>query len=178
MDTCIIRQIGKLGSDLSKIISYYDQPIDERLTNMGIKVRYFMNKKYEAFLRWDEEHDCPLIALNADQTKKRINFLMAHELGYLVIQYGWVPFQSINYGTSEIIHIKYHSEKNTEQKLYDERIINEFAVSFLLPNDTLSEFIETNQDLNYLEMIIVISDNFNISTKTAKNRIDSFLNFH
>lgn len=175
MDTSTRRKIDKLGSEISKIISYYDEPIDERLNKAGIKVKYFINKKYDAFLRWDEENDCPLIALNADQSQNRMNFSMAHELGHLVINYGWIPFQSNNGVNSKMIDIKYRGGEYTEKEQREETIVNEFAASFLVPNDKLNGFIERNSDLNYQQMIIKISDNFNISTEAAKIRLDNFL---
>lgn len=175
MDTSYRREIDNLGSELSKIISCYDRPIEERLTKAGITIKYFINKKFDAFLRWDEENDCPLIALNANQSQNRMNFSMAHELGHLVINYGWIPFQINSDVNSKMIDIKYRGGEYTKKERHEETIVNEFAAAFLVPNDKLTEFIERNHELNYQEMIIKISDDFNISVDAAKIRLDNFL---
>lgn len=70
----------------------YDK-LEEYLEYQNIDVRWVYSKKIAGYLRWDKYKRCPVIAIsicviNPMQQK----YVMAHELGYLVLKYHWKFF--------------------------------------------------------------------------------------
>lgn len=58
-----------------------------------IDVRWIVSDKVAGYLRWDRYKRCPVIAVSISGTNpEQQRYIMAHELGYLVLKYNWKFF--------------------------------------------------------------------------------------
>lgn len=112
--------------------------LEDAIEASGIDVRYFVNKKYDGFLKWDTQQDCPVIAVNATQAPVRQRFSMAHELGHLIIDWNWIPYGNENksFDKDKVLNITlFRGGKQTPEEIN----VNEFAAAFLMPDSLLKK---------------------------------------
>lgn len=156
-----------------------DESLETALENAGITVRFFNDREFDGFLKWDAENNKPVISVNANQAEVRRNFSMAHELGHLIVNFKWVPFSSDNYKfipENEIMNVtKYRGGTYSEKERPEEIIANEFAAAFLIPDSKLEEIINCMESGDYIKLVSTVSEKFKVSTQAASIRIDNFL---
>ncbi|GLB47270.1 hypothetical protein WR164_12490 [Philodulcilactobacillus myokoensis] len=177
MDKGLRKSIDELANIVSQIIPIpKDFNLSKSLKSNGVDIRYFTDKKYDAFLQWNYKKNCPVISVNATQPLVRRNFSMAHELGHLVIDYKWNPFSGkINVNHKRLLSVKYRGgDYNSVAEKNDETVVNEFAAAFLIPNRLIKEEIE-NSDPDYLKLIDQLSNKFKVSNDMARIRLNNFL---
>ena len=185
MEKRVRELIDKLANITNNIIfSGYKYPkglsLEEALENVGVEVRYFNDTDLDGFLRWDRNNEKPIISVNANQAEVRRNFSMAHELGHLIIDYGWVPFsnnKNLNHGEDILNVTKYRGAHYTAEERKEEKIVDEFAAGFLIPNDKLKKMIDKTEmsDISYQGLSEQIAEKFNVSYQAASIRLDNFV---
>ena len=171
--------IDNLANSLRHMLpKFSNRELDEALKSIGIDVRYFVDKELDGFLKWDSERKQPIISVNAKHSLNRRNFSMAHELGHLVIDWNWIPFnKNISFDESKVLNVtKYRGATGlTNAEKTSESLSNEFAAAFLLSNDDLKSFIFQNQDLDYVDLINKVATTFVVSSEVANIRLKNFL---
>lgn len=165
-----------------------NENLEEYLEYQGIDVRYIDSSEIDGYSRWDNEKGCPVIAVSVNgNAKVRQRFTMAHELGHLILDWGWYP--GVNQNSSKFVEkvsgreflniLSYRGNKYT----VNEQEVDEFAGAFLIPGDKLkfliSEFLRQNKNKNYNELAdklaLEISQTFKVSIATAKLRLKNYL---
>lgn len=156
----------------------------------GIDVRYIDSENIDGYLRWDNNTNCPVIAVSiVNEAPVRRRFTMAHELGHLILDYKWkfnisfdqVKNEGLKLGQKEVLNVlSYRGKDNyTQEERQKEEKANEFAAAFLIPNNKLRPMIlkaiEKNQDGASLVNDTAIT--FCTSTETAKIRLKNYLAF-
>lgn len=69
------------------------EELENYLEYQDIDVRWIVSNKIAGYLRWDKYKRCPVIAVSISVTDpKQQRYVMAHELGYLVLKYNWKFF--------------------------------------------------------------------------------------
>lgn len=173
MDIKLRIMVDKLADAISIAITipYYGQKLDTSLRNKNIEVGYFFNGKYDAFLKWDYHNDRPLIAVDSFQAIEspyRANFSMAHELGHLIINYGWSPFRdNDNLSSKKVLSVEYRGRTYNG----NERIMDEFAAGFLMPSYIMSKILTKFKSSNIEEIIKYMSNHFHVSKEAAELRL-------
>lgn len=184
MEDKIKKIIDRMGNEANELVfSNSEVPKNEcletYLEKADIEVRYFNDDKLDGFLKWNKEKNQPVISVNANQPEVRRNFSMAHELGHLIIDYGWIPFsENKNFHTNkEVLNVtKYRGASNyTQEEKREECIVNEFAAAFLMPTKQIDAFIKEHSDMNYQDVVEQVAKKFDVSRQSADIRISSFL---
>lgn len=174
--------LDKFANTVHKLVFHgEDQSLEVALKNAGVDVNYFSDKAFDGFTKWDNENKRPVIAVNANQPEVRRNFSMAHELGHLIINYEWIPYDPENLKISpnhEIMNVtKYRGGSYTEEEKPEEYVVNEFAAAFLMPDDQLNQIINgiNTEEVGYQGLVSMVAKRFNVSEQAASIRIDNFL---
>lgn len=181
MDKQTRKNIDSLANSVYKLLVQDPElSLEESLESAGIDVRYFSDKDYDGFLMWDAMKKQPVISVNATQPLVRRNFSMAHELGHLIINWGWIPFSSNNQFSSgdKVLNVtKYRGATYNASEKREETMVNEFAAGFLIPDDLLTKIILEN-DINqtgYRGLVDKIAQRFQVSVQAADIRLNNFL---
>src|SRR5699024_7719111 len=101
----------------------------------------------------------------------------AHELGHLVIDWNWIPFnKNISFDESKVLNVtKYRGATGlTNAEKTSESLSNEFAAAFLLSNDDLKSFRFHNQDLKYVNIINKIANKIVVTSEYENIRLKNF----
>ena len=182
----IKRILDNMGNEANELI-FSDSKVpknnllEDYLERAGIEVRYFSDEELDGFLKWNKEEEKPIISVNANHPEVRRNFSMAHELGHLIIDYGWIPFsENKNFHTNnEILNVttKYRGAKKYSEKEHkEETVVNEFAAAFLMPTKQIEAFINNHIDMNYQDVVVELAKEFDVSREAADIRISDFIN--
>lgn len=155
--------------------SHNNKHLVSSFKNVGIEIRYFVDKNYDAFLTWDYDSNKPVISIKADENSNRRNFSMAHELGHLVINYHWFPnADNTKIPKQKVLSTEYRGGKyDTIGQRKNEMVMNEFAAAFLIPDNLLNHIVHKNS--NYYETIFTLVHHFNVSKLAAQIRLDNYI---
>lgn len=159
--------------------------IEEFLEKSGIEIKYFDDQRFDAFVQWDKEKCKPIIAVNVCTSKVRQRFSIAHELGHLVLDWHWVP----NYDNTDVIEelnerkflsVQYRGKDNYSKEEYKrEEYANEFAASFLMPNNYLDRMLQDNaKDMDGESIAEIISLDCGVSLVAANIRMDNYISYN
>lgn len=122
----------------------------------------------------------PEIVINANDSKRRQRFTMAHEFGHIIMHWDWLNNKNgLNKDNTEILFRSnvYNNNANDLKEFQ----ANEFAAELLLPHDHLKEGLG---DLNLLKenplamekMKKMVSEAFNVSESFAYTQIRKIIN--
>lgn len=107
------------------------------------------------------------ISYDITQSKERINFTIAHELGHLFLHMGYL----INDNKWNSIDEYYDSPKYRQGYSEEEYEANQFAGSFLMPKDEYVNFVRENIDTKTNSIKIhSIAKHFGVSFDAALTR--------
>lgn len=178
MDKELRRTIDSIAEFINEKLNLKDASnLEEALESAGVEISYFTDKKYDGFLSWDKDKKAPVISVNATHSPARINFSIAHELGHLVLNYKWIPFNDDNpVPDGHVLSVTKYRGATTysDSEKSEETYANEFAASFLMTNSDIQSLIDSS-DFSYTQLISELSTNFNVSAQAAKIRLDNFL---
>lgn len=185
------KRIDSIAKDMrTKIFgnSLDNSNLESYLEYAGIDVRYINSSEVDGYLRWDSEKTCPVIAISiTGNALVRQRYIMAHELGHLVLDWDWKPLT--NQGNQDFV-VKVKDREFLDIFSYrsstyssEEKIIDEFAVAFLIPENKLRQVIHnfivdyTSDDCSQLadELAVEVSSVFKVSNVTARFRLKNFL---
>ncbi|MBI0110911.1 ImmA/IrrE family metallo-endopeptidase [Lactobacillus sp. W8093] len=184
----IDRTAQKIHYDVFGTSDHYDD-IENYLEYQGIDVRYIISEDIDGYLRWDDKKDCPVIAVSiTGNAPVRQRFTMAHELGHLILNFGWRL--GIDQNNAQIINGFKHSNKkflnilSYRGKEYtpEEQEVDEFAGAFLIPTNKLSKLVnefvsndvkDPEQSAN--QLAVKVSQTFKVSLQTATLRLRNYL---
>lgn len=181
MDKQIRKNIDELANNVYNLLSPDQYPsLENALERAGIDVRYFSDQSYDGFLEWDAQEKRPVISVNATHPNVRQRFSIAHELGHLIINWGWIPFSSnADFHPSEkVLNVtKYRGASYSAAEKKEEILVNEFAASFLVSNSVLKEIILGNdiKKIGYRGIVEKITEKCHVSSQNAIIRLDNFL---
>lgn len=183
MEDKIKKIIDAMGNDANELIFLNSKlPKNKHLATYlekaDIEVRYFNDDKLDGFLKWNKEKNKPIISVNANKPEVKRNFSMAHELGHLIIDYNWIPFsENKNFHTNkEVLNVtKCKKVSNYTPEKKNERIIDTFATSFLMPTKQIEAFINDYSDMNYQDAVELVAKTFDVSKRSADIRLSHFL---
>lgn len=178
MDKKLRRTIDSIAEFINEKLKLKDATsLEDALKSAGVEVSYFTDEKYDGFLSWDKDKKAPVISVNATHSQTRINFSIAHELGHLVLNYKWIPFDADNpVPDGDVLSVtKYRGATDySVNEKQEETVANEFAASFLMTNSDIKSLIDSS-DFSYTQLISELSTKFNVSEQAAKIRLDNFL---
>lgn len=172
----IIDNLAEISHKLivsSKGFSNYK--LEDAIEASGIDVRYFVNKNFDGFLKWDTQQGCPIIAVNADQAPVRQRFSMAHELGHLIIDWNWIPYGDHNesFDKDKVLNVTlYRGVKKSQE----ETNVNEFAAAFLMPDSLLEQLTDKvkRKEISYSEAIEKLKSETGVSGVSAGYRLKDY----
>lgn len=171
-----IDRIAEISHEL--IVSSKDfnnQNLEDAIEASGIDVRYFVDKNYDGFLKWDTQQNCPIIAVNANQAPVRQRFSMAHELGHLILDWNWIPYSNNNksFDKDKVLNVTlFRGVKQTPE----ETKVNEFAAAFLMPDSLLKKITDEVKErkISYAEAIEKIKSIAGVSGVSAGYRFKHY----
>ncbi|OXL89386.1 ImmA/IrrE family metallo-endopeptidase [Staphylococcus aureus] len=117
------------------------EDIEKSIEDFGIKVLYSDMSTFDfpdsisGYSRINEI-GVPEIVVNARHTSGRRRFTMAHELGHILLHWGW-PQPNLDKEYSILYRNEYSSDANTQM----ENEANEFAAQLLVPLDILEKVL-------------------------------------
>ncbi|OON85934.1 hypothetical protein BXO88_09925 [Oribacterium sp. C9] len=153
-----------LGDDLK------NNRLFDKVQESGVKLFGMCNDKFDGMCLWNSDNKQPEIYLNVDQPKNRRLFTLAHELGHLFIDYGWAPNKSSINSKEKVLSVSFRDkDKSQDTENINERIANEFAGAFLMPEQLVKKVISSQQDPH--EKIDKVVEYFGVTDKAALNRL-------
>ena len=172
------KKIDLVANSLRKIIGpFNNEELELAIESVGVDIKYFVGESFDAFLQWEALENQPVISVNAEHHKVRRNFSIAHELGHLVLEWNWIPFKEDGlFDRDAVLNKKYRGATglSVEEKIAETRA-NEFAAAFLISNDSLTKFIESKGETNFIRLTELIAKEFNVSLQVARIRLTNFL---
>ncbi|MDD9138778.1 ImmA/IrrE family metallo-endopeptidase [Fructobacillus sp. CRL 2054] len=123
----------------------------EKLEGMGVELLGFFDEEISALLKWDNVYQHPIIAVNDRDSEKKQIFSLAHEIGHLFIDYGWLPepyknqndFNDLE-GVLSITHYRRPDNAQDESVLEQEAMMDDFARNFLMPYEDVKKLLADN----------------------------------
>lgn len=114
----------------------------DKLEGLGVELLGFFDEKISALLKWDSVSHHPIIAVNDRDSEKRQLFSLAHEIGHLFIDYGWLPepykaqndFDQLE-GVLNVTHYRRVGNRHDARHTQREALMDDFARNFLMPFD-------------------------------------------
>ena len=187
-----LKEIDRSAQDVHHNVfgtsTQYDK-VEDYLEYQGIDVRFVISEDIDGYLRWDDEKGCPVIAVSVTgNAPVRQRFTMAHELGHLVLNFGWKlginqdnskAIDKIKNSNSKFLNIlSYRGKEYTSE----EQEVDEFAGAFLIPTDKLQSLVN-NFTLNNMssseqianQLAVTVSQTFKVSLATATLRLRNYL---
>lgn len=161
--------------------------LDDFLKQQGIEINYIVDiGGIDGYLQWNYDINAPTIVINITNAPVRQRFTMAHELGHLVLDWGWNLKKEVSYKPDYLDNvISYRG------KIYDEieQKADEFAAAFLIPKTKLGNLINEfkveyrkeieNQEYDYdwlvNQLIDQVSYTYNVAKATARLRLKNYL---
>ena len=140
----------------------------------GIELFGIWDDKYDGICIWNEETNKPQIYLNMEQSEERRLFTLAHELGHLFIDYKWMPNKKLeNKNNKNVLSIKFRDkDKLSDTTDIRERVVNQFAGTFLMPKEEVEKVISDCGSSDDPEsMILAVKKHFGVTYKAATNRL-------
>lgn len=149
--------------------------LENAIESYGIKVLYSDMSTFDfpdsisGYSRINEI-GIPEIVVNVNHSKGRRRFTMAHELGHIVLHWGWPTFQPTN--EYSILYRNEYDNSNT--KLENEA--NEFAAQLLAPLDLIEKVLPTDissySEYEINELSYKIANAFKISKPFAWKQLN------
>lgn len=186
LDVNQVERIDQLAQNVHQQIfgnAFYYTELEQALKKHGIAVRWIDSSQINGYLRYDNNAKCPVIAVTANNilsTWLERHFVMAYELGCLIVKYHWqidnsVYNQELNLNSAEFLDI--YAPKFTEHKTNENEYFNEFAYSFLIPNDKLEPIVDLaiKEDMSGERIINEVAARFETSTATSQAKLLSYL---
>lgn len=171
-----INNLNQLGDTISKIIPipYTNTSLADNLKSYGVKVVYFNNQPYNAFLFWDRKVKAPVIALNAFLDDDQTIFSMAHELGHLLINYYWSPLDGKCQARTK--PTEYCGGIYRPSQIKNESTMDGFAESYLMPDHLIKSLINNDRKNGAPEFAIInqMSHKFRVPRTKAKQRFADY----
>ncbi|MEB7423300.1 ImmA/IrrE family metallo-endopeptidase [Mammaliicoccus sciuri] len=136
--------------------------LEESIEQFGIKVLYSDMSTFDfpdsisGYSRMNEI-GIPEIVVNAYHSNGRRRFTMAHELGHIILHWGWPEYKP-----EAQYNILYRNEHSNEANSKIENEANEFAAQLLAPLDVIKKILPKNIG-EYTE------DELNLLTKQLAN---------
>lgn len=147
-----------------------NEKLFDKVQEKGIKLFGMQDEKFDGMCLWDSEAMQPQIYLNVEQPKNRRLFTLAHELGHLFLDYGWTPYKTNIDGNKRILSVSFRDKdkvQDTENK--NERIVNEFAGAFLMPQEIVRRVISDQEDI--ASKVDRVINYFGVTGRAAVNRL-------
>ena len=143
----------------------------DKVQDKGIELYVMKNDKYDGVSMWNKKTHKPQIYLDVDQNQNRQLFTLAHELGHLFIDLGWYPNSRLEEEPKETVLSVNYRDKDKERDTEDdkERIANQFAGAFLMPQSEVEKIISS--EMTDEEKKQEISRKFKVTLKAAENRL-------
>lgn len=158
--------------------------LEDAIEASGIDVRYFVDKEFDGFLKWDKQQQIPVIAINATQPTTRQRFSIAHELGHLIMDWHWLPYgdndESV-FDENDILNVTlYRGAEYSPGERREERNVNEFAAAFLMPNSLLKGLTDRilEKEISYSDALYKLKEVSNVSTLSAGYRLKNYCESH
>lgn len=149
--------------------------LENAIESYGIKVLYSDMSTFDfpdsisGYSRINEI-GIPEIVVNVNHSKGRRRFTMAHELGHIVLHWGWPTFQPTN--EYSILYRNEYDNSNT--KLENEA--NEFAAQLLAPLDLIEKVLPNDisfySEYEINELSYKIANAFKISKPFAWKQLN------
>lgn len=161
--------------------TYSNYELAEVLNNIfSINIYYSDTDKFDGYLGTESIRGeiKPMIVLSTNQSKERQLFTLAHELGHLIMHYGYLPGQANNLETKEdVLSVSgYRRDVDQLKETTDplELQANEFAGAFLMPEESTRDIINTVESV--VDQAAIISKRFGVTDKAAIKRIQVLKN--
>lgn len=149
--------------------------LENAIESYGIKVLYSDMSTFDfpdsisGYSRINEI-GTPEIVVNVNHSKGRRRFTMAHELGHIILHWGWPTFQPIN--EYSILYRNEYDNSNTQL----ENEANEFAAQLLAPIDLIEKILPKDislySDSEINELSYKIANAFKISKPFAWKQLN------
>lgn len=153
---------------------YNNKVLFDMVQEKGIELFGIWDDKYDGICIWNSETNKPRIYLNMEQSEERRLFTLAHELGHLFIDYEWSPNKEIESNQDKkVLSINFRDkDKVSDTTDIKERIVNQFAGTFLMPKDMVEKVIADCDNKEDPEcMILAVEKHFGVTYKAATNRL-------
>ncbi len=147
------------------------------IESIGIKVFYSDMSAFDypdsvsGYTRVNDNNE-PEIVVNSNHVEGRRRFTMAHELGHILLHWGW-PQKKLN---KNEVSILYRNENSEQIDNMVEQEANEFAAQLLLPlniiNEALPKPISQYNDIEYKNLVANVSKSFNVTKPFARRQLD------
>lgn len=149
--------------------------LENAIESYGIKVLYSDMSTFDfpdsisGYSRINEI-GTPEIVVNVNHSKGRRRFTMAHELGHIILHWGWPTFQPTN--EYSILYRNEYDNSNTQL----ENEANEFAAQLLAPIDLIEKILPKDillySDSEINELSYKIANAFKISKPFAWKQLN------
>lgn len=161
--------------------------LDDFLKQQGIEINYIVDiGGIDGYLQWNYDTNAPTIVINITNAPVRQRFTMAHELGHLVLDWGWNLKKEVSYKPDYLDTVLSYRGKIYDEK---EQKADEFAAAFLIPKTKLGNLINEfkvkyrkeieNQEYDYdwlvNQLIDQVSYTYNVAKATARLRLKNYL---
>ncbi|MBS9335931.1 ImmA/IrrE family metallo-endopeptidase [Fructobacillus papyrifericola] len=142
MDDEKMMAVARLAADIRAGIFRLEDNRDlfSRLEGLGVELLGFFDQQISALLKWDNVTHHPIIAVNDRDSEKKQIFSLAHEIGHLIIDYGWLPepyknpeeFSELE-GVLNVTHYRRAGKSLDVRTIQREKMMDDFARNFLMP---------------------------------------------
>lgn len=151
----------------------HNNNIFKRFQEFGIDVYSVVSSEFDGYSKWNSETNKPEIYLDESVNDiDRQRFTLAHELGHIIIDFKWDPVnkEPMKYKNGQVLSINFRDKDKIEDtEDVTERIANEFAAAFLMPEDTVKEQIKDYSD--DFEKVDAVVNFFRVSERASTNRL-------
>lgn len=144
----------------------------DKLEGLGVELLGFFDEKISALLKWDSVAHHPIIAVNDQDSEKRQLFSLAHEIGHLFIDYGWLPephkaqndFDQLD-GVLNVTHYR-HDARDMQR----EALMDDFSRNFLMPFDEVkAKYIDNGMQAE--KTIDALVERYYVSELAARTQL-------
>ncbi|MFC4760593.1 ImmA/IrrE family metallo-endopeptidase [Fructobacillus durionis] len=149
----------------------------DKLEGMGVELLGFFDKKMSALLKWDSHYHHPVIAVNNRDSEKKQIFSLAHEIGHLFIDYGWLPepyknpddFNNLD-GVLNVTHYRRVKSHQNGRDSKREVLMDDFARNFLMPYEEVKQLLVDN-GFNVETTIDQLVERYYVTELTARRQL-------
>lgn len=164
MDNDTREFINKFAADIIREF-HIDVPIIdivEVVDKLGGRVIFDHSLGYGIDGKVEKEGDGFVIVVSPYQTRERLNFTIAHEIGHLFLHMGYIVHEELWERQDQC---NYYRSGDSEKEYQ----ANEFAAAFLMPEDKYKEIMDEHTTGNIVHTG-EIAKIFNVSPGAAANR--------
>lgn len=142
----------------------------------GISIYYSDTDKFDGYLGLEkvDSQNKPMIVLNSNQPEDRQLFTLAHELGHLIIHYGYLPgVREVDIEAKQnVLSISgYYRTQDLPVETTDPKELqaNQFAGTFLMPEKTVEELTQGID--SFTDKVTTLAKNLGVTTRAARKRL-------